>query len=131
MSDNGEKPELYCNNCGDCCRFFAIEKPIGKDDRVAGGVLFYNLHEGIEAFVRKDNEGNRFIHVKIYSRCLMLQEHADGTTSCKIYPNRPPICYQFPLKPGTGTTKDLPNCTMLVKSEEALESVKEEVTSEP
>jgi len=107
--------EKQCNRCGDCCRQFMVRIPLETKDpkRARWPIIFYNMHENCFAEIVKTEEGKLEIWLQIRERCSMLVEHADGTTSCKIYWMRPPICRRFPDEKGR-RGKDLPRCSMLV-----------------
>ncbi len=105
-------PDLKCNRCGDCCRQFSIRLPVKKSANVRGMLLFYNLHENVHAKVVEDASGQREIVIQIRNKCSMLVEHPDGTTSCKLYWMRPPICRIFPEPDGL-RGPDLPTCSMV------------------
>ncbi|MHA1812876.1 MAG: YkgJ family cysteine cluster protein [Candidatus Thorarchaeota archaeon] len=101
-----------CNRCGDCCRQFMVRIPIQDPKRARWPLLFYNMHENVFAEVVEVEDGKYEIWLQIREKCSMLVEHRDGTTSCKIYWMRPPICRVFPDEKGR-RGKDLPRCSML------------------
>jgi Fe-S-cluster containining protein/DNA-binding XRE family transcriptional regulator len=107
---------LKCNRCGDCCRMFAVRIPVKGKGSMEGPVLFYNLHEGIHATVQREKDGTRTLVIQIRAKCSMLVEHLDGTTSCKLYWMRPPICKTFPTGYVTRGA-DTPRCSMMKKPE--------------
>jgi len=110
--------EAICNRCGDCCRTLHIRVPLADDvdpEIVRGNLLLYwNLHEGVYGEIQRTKEGKLVIMVSIKTTCSMLQEHKDGTCTCKIYPMRPPICQNWPAKVDAFRSKDIPNCSMLL-----------------
>lgn len=110
---------LKCRRCGDCCRQFIIKIPVKKGAKIDGPILFYNLHQNVHAYAQWKNEkgGDRELIVQIRERCSMLVEHADGTTACKLYWMRPPICRSFPQQGSRGP--DIPQCSMTHDAVEA------------
>jgi len=118
---------LECNRCGDCCRQFVIKIPLRKNVNPRGPLLFYNLHENVHAYVQRNKDGSRDMIIQIREKCSMLVEHRDGTTSCKIYWMRPPICRSFPQR-GLGTGPDIPRCSMVraaTRDKSSIEEVSE------
>ena len=101
-----------CNRCGDCCRDFFIGLLINPDENpkfTEDEMRWFNYHEKTEAVMDTDSDGNPIKKIKIKLKCKNLIENPDGTTSCKIYPNRPDwFCKQFPYNPME--LKDLPRC---------------------
>lgn len=117
-----EEPE--CIRCGDCCRKVAINIPISEQDKnllekgetppqLANDTFFFSLHENVDAGIMELN-GEPVLHIQIYEKCSMLQEHRDGTASCKIYNMRPMQCRNFPHQRSyKKKQKDFPKCPII------------------
>ena len=123
MTDgDGAKEEVVCNRCGDCCRTLHIRIPVAKGVNLravqANMMLYWNLHEGVHAAfqqVKEDGEEEKTnIILTIQSPCSMLVDHPDGTSTCKIYPLRPPICRSWPTELDRFRHSDIPRCSMLL-----------------
>ena len=80
------KPELFCEQCGECCR---RSNPIGltDEDVVAFGELF---GENFNQYVEYKEGG---IYLKHTQPCIFLQDN----NKCRIFQSRPMVCRQFPF----------------------------------
>lgn len=103
-----------CNRCGDCCEQFMIRIPVKKKMDVRGIMFFYNLHRNVWAQQVMDRKGNTYLSIQIREPCEMKIDHKDGTSSCKVYPMRPPICKEFPFEVDARTGPEMPICSMFL-----------------
>lgn len=113
-----------CNRCGDCCYLFAINIPI-RGRVPVGMVYFWNLHECVHAQVIQDEKGKRRITIQIKQKCGVMKRYTDGTTSCKLYWMRPPICAVWPTNLDARQSSDLPNCSLFLSplTEEEIKAI--------
>lgn len=80
-----------CRRCGRCC-----DKSLAQPDIW-------------EKMMRSNKPDVRIYEGKAFSRvCPSLERQEDGTTRCRCYKTRPPICREFPRKPDD--LKMIPEC---------------------
>lgn len=97
-----------CTRCGECCRgetadphtatvfpeeVRTIQRVTEAPWRDVARPMPYGLDE--------EGEGETFewaLQVDACGDCRFLDDHADGTTSCRIYDDRPRICETYPFQ---------------------------------
>ena len=81
-----KKPDLFCEQCGECCK---MSNPIRltDEDVVTFGELF---GEKFDEYVNFEEEKAYLRHTQ---PCIFLQDNH----KCRIYQKRPIVCRQFPI----------------------------------
>jgi Fe-S-cluster containining protein len=87
-----------CLRCGRCCHL-RVDLDQGKGDlqRVTKYAEEMGLEEPVVQTIRTFFGEKHWLR-RVGGRCIFLEQLADGTFSCRIYPVRPLACRIYPIK---------------------------------